>query len=70
VSLARDIAQDLIGMFVADARLSISILALVPIAWVFAAGLSPLLAGGVLVLGCLAVLVSAVAQEARERVRR
>jgi hypothetical protein len=70
VSLARDIAQDLIGMFVADARLSISILALVPIAWVLAAGLSPLLAGGVLVLGCLAVLVSAVAQEARERVRR
>jgi hypothetical protein len=69
VSLVRDIVKDLIGMFVADARLSISILVLVPIVWVLATGLSPLLAGGVLVLGCLAVLVSAVAHEAREKVR-
>ncbi len=50
-------------MFVADARLSVSILVLVLIVWALAARLSPLLAGGVLVFGCLAVLVSTVAHE-------
>ncbi len=70
MTLARDIVKELVGMFVADARLSVSILILVLIAWALAASLSPLLAGGILVLGCLAVLVSTVAHEARERVRR
>ena len=70
MSLALDIAKELLGMFVADVRLSISIFILVPIVWALATKLSPLLAGGVLVLGCLAVLVSTVAHEARERVRR
>jgi hypothetical protein len=70
MSLALDIAKELLGMFVADVRLSISILILVPIFWALATKLSPLLAGGMLVLGCLAVLVSTVAHEARERVRR
>jgi hypothetical protein len=70
MSLARDIAKELVGMFVADARLSVSILILVLIVWALAARLSPLLAGGMLILGCLTVLVSAVAHEAREKVRR
>jgi hypothetical protein len=70
MNLARDIAKELLGMFVADVRLSISILVLVLIVWALATKLSPLLAGGMLVLGCLAVLVSTVAHEARERVRR
>ncbi len=70
MNLARDIAKELLGMFIVDARLSISILILIPIVWALATRLSPLLAGGMLVLGCLAVLVSTVAHEARERVRR
>jgi hypothetical protein len=70
MSLARDIAKELVGMFVADARLSVSILILVLIVWALAARLSPLLAGGLLVFGSLAVLVSTVAHEGRERVRR
>ena len=70
MSLTRDIAKELVGMFVADPRLSVSILVLVLIVWALAARLSPLLAGGMLVLGCLAVLVNTVAHEARERVRR
>ena len=70
MSLTRDIAKELVGMFVADPRLSVSILVLVLIVWALAARLSPLLAGGVLVLGCLAVLVSTVAHEAGERARR
>ena len=70
MSLARDIAKELVGMFVADARLSVSILILVPIAGALASGLSPLLAGGVFVLGCLTVLVSTVVHEAREKVGR
>jgi hypothetical protein len=69
MTLARDIAKELVGMFVADARLSVSILVLVLIVWALAARLSPLLAGGVFVLGCLTVLVATVAYEARERVR-
>ena len=70
MNLARDIAKELLGMFVADARLSITILVLFLIIWALATKLSPLLAGGMLVLGCLAVLVSTVAHEARERVHR
>lgn len=70
MSLARDIAKELVGMFVADARLSVSILTLVLIVWALAARLSPLLAGGLLVFGCLAVLISTVAHEGRKRVRR
>ena len=70
MNLARDIAKELLGMFIVDARLSISILILIPIVWALATKLSPLLAGGMLVLGCLAVLVSTVAHETRERVRR
>lgn len=65
--LARDIAKELVDMFVADARLSVSILVLVLIVWALAARLSPLLAGGVFVLGCLTVLVATVAYEAREK---
>ena len=45
MNLARDIAKELVGMFVADARLSVSILFLVPTVGVLAAWLSPLLAG-------------------------
>lgn len=67
MSLVRDIAAELISMFIADARLSVSLLFLVLIVWVLAATLPPLLAGSVLVLGCLAVLVAAVAHEAKER---
>jgi hypothetical protein len=70
MSLARDVAKALAGMFAADARLSVSILILVLIVWVLAATLSPLLAGGMLVLGCLTVLVGTVAHEARQKARR
>ena len=69
MSLARDIATELAGMFVADARLSVSILILVLIVWALATRLPPLFAGSVLVLGCLAVLVATVAHEAKERGR-
>ncbi len=55
-------------MSIVDARLSISILILIPIVWALATKLSPLLAGGMLVLGCLAVLVGTVRRETRERI--
>lgn len=69
MSLARDIAKELVGMFVADARLSIWILVLVLTVWALAR-LSPLLAGGALVIGCFVVLLGTVAREARQRVHR
>lgn len=68
MNLARDIAKELVGMFIVDVRLSISILVLVPIAWALAGSLSLLLAGGMLAIGCLAVLVGTVTRQACERI--
>ena len=68
MNLARDIANELVGMFVADGRLSISIFVMVLIVWALATKLSPLLAGGALVIGCLAVPVGTVRRETRERI--
>lgn len=67
--LLRDIAAELLGMFLADARLSIGILALVAIV----AGLTgshtvaPLIGGGALLVGCLVILVVAAWRESRHR---
>ncbi len=69
MTLLRDIASELFGMFLADARLSAAIAALV----LFVAGLTrslavePLIAGGALLVGCLAILVEAAFREARRR---
>ena len=69
MNLIADVARELLGMFLADARLTLSTLALVALvaALVVALGAAPLLGGGVLLLGCLAILVEAAAREARRR---
>lgn len=68
--LLRDIAGELVGMFVADAKLSGAILLLVA-ATAFLVDLSgmlpPLLGGALLLLGCLAILVGVTALEARRQ---
>jgi len=69
MTLLRDIAGELIGMFVADARLSGAIVALVAvvaglIVWV---GLPPAIGGGGLLAGSLLILVEAAWREARRR---
>lgn len=64
-----EVLQELAGMFIADARLALSILALILLIAVltFGVGLAPLVCGGLLVLGCILILIEAVFREARQR---
>jgi hypothetical protein len=69
MSLLREVAGELLGMFLADARLSGAILALVALVAALVLGLNvnPALAGGLLLAGSLAILVEAALREARRR---
>lgn len=69
MSILRDVLAELFGMFVADARLTAAILAVVVLValMIEAGGVAPLLAGAVLLTGCLCVLVVAVMAAARKR---
>jgi hypothetical protein len=66
MSIITEVAKELLGMFIADARLTTATLVLVAIVagLVVALRVAPLLGGGVLLLGCLAILVEAVVREA------
>jgi len=68
MSIIGDVCQELLGMFLADARLTIATLSLVAmVAGLVVAVRDPLLAGGVLLFGCLAIVVEAARREARQR---
>lgn len=69
MSIIVEVAKELLGMFLADARLTTGTLVLVGIvgALVVAVHVEPLLGGGLLLLGCLAILVEAALREARRR---
>jgi hypothetical protein len=69
MSIIGDVAKELLGMFLADARLTTAILLLVVGlgGLIFVVQIEPLVAGGVLLVGCLAILVEAALREARER---
>lgn len=69
MTLLRDIVRELAGMFVADARLTGAILALVSIVagLVLWTGVPPLIGGAGLLAGSLLVLVEAACREARRR---
>ncbi|EFI52885.1 MULTISPECIES: hypothetical protein [Bacteria] len=68
MSILVDVAKELLGMFLADARLATATLLLVAIVAALLAGhVEPLLGGAVLLLGCLALLVEATVREARHR---
>jgi hypothetical protein len=72
MTLLREIASELVGMFLADARLSGAVVALVSIVaglilWV---GVQPLVCGGGLLAGSLLILVEAACREARLRDRK
>jgi hypothetical protein len=71
VTILRDVAAELVGMFLGDARLALATLLLVAVAGVLARWQgAPLLAGGVLLLGCLAIVVGAAVHRARREARR
>ncbi len=67
MSIVRDVAKELLGMFLADARLTTTILILVAVVAALAVGLrvNPILCGGLLLAGSLQIVVAAVLREAR-----
>jgi hypothetical protein len=67
VTILKDVIAELIGMFVGDIRVTVAILAVVAAAaaLIDLAGVHPLLAGGVLLCGCLAVVIAGVVWAAR-----
>lgn len=71
MTLLRDIVNELIGMFLADVRLTTAILVLVLIVagLTLSLGVAPLIGGGTLLVGCLVILVEAAVRETRRRRR-
>jgi hypothetical protein len=70
MALLKDLGAEVIGMFLADARLSVAVLVVVAIAALLVESLEthPLVGGAVLVLGTLLVLLAGVRRAAwRER---
>lgn len=69
MSILKDVLSELFGMFVADARLTVSILALIGAAALLinATSLRPLAGGAFLLLGSIAVLFLSVRREAFRR---
>lgn len=68
MTLLRDIASELVGMFLADAKLSGAILLLVAaVAYLvdMSGMITPLVGGAALLVGCLLILVSVAVFEAR-----
>jgi len=62
MTILKEVLAELIGMFIGDARLSVAILAVVAaVALLIEIGhIEPLIGGGVLLIGCLLVLLAAV----------
>jgi len=69
MSLLRDVAHELLGMFLTDARLTVAILALVALVagLILKLGVDSLVSGGILLAGCLGILVEAAVRETRRR---
>ncbi len=69
MSIIIDVLKELLSMFVADARLSLAILLLVAVVAIIVSGFpgQPALGGGLLLFGCIAILIEAVRREARAR---
>ncbi|MET4103318.1 Flp pilus assembly protein TadB [Roseovarius sp. MBR-78] len=69
MNILKDVFSELFSMFVADARLTATILATVALAalLIVATSLPPLAGGLVLLLGCIAVLFLSVRREAKRR---
>ncbi|NDV87407.1 hypothetical protein GTW51_11925 [Aurantimonas aggregata] len=69
MTILRDVLAELFGMFVGDARLTAAVLLVVAIAaaLIDLGDVPPLIGGGVLLVGCLVVLIGAVMRAARRQ---
>jgi hypothetical protein len=65
MDILKDVAKELLAMFLADFRLTFSILILVAIAGISVDWLYPIVGGAILVVGIVLILVEAVAREAK-----
>jgi hypothetical protein len=67
MTMLKQIASEIVGMFVGDVRLSLAILGTVALtaALVAVPGLDPLIGGGVLLVGSVAVLVTSIRRSSR-----
>ena len=67
MTMLKELAAELIGMFVGETQLTISILAIVAAVGSLVAfiDLDPLLGGAALLFGCLALLIESVCRSAR-----
>lgn len=67
MTILKDVFAELFGMFVGDVRLTVAVLAVVGVAaaLIDLGDFTPLIGGGVLLVGCLIVLIGAVARTAR-----
>jgi hypothetical protein len=67
MTMLKELAAELIGMFVAESRLTIAVLVIVAAAGslVDFASLNPLAGGAVLLFGCLILLIESVCRAAR-----
>ena len=65
--MLKELAAELVGMFVGETRLTISVLAIIALVGSLAdfIGLDPLLGGAVLLLGSVTLLVESVLRGAR-----
>jgi hypothetical protein len=72
MSIIGEVFKELFAMFLADVRLTFATLVLVAIVGALVDGLEvePLLAGSVLLLGCLGILVGTASREAKDRAHR
>ena len=67
MTILKELAAELLGMFVAEKRLAMAVLAIVAVAGslVDFAGLNPLVGGAILLFGCLTLLIESVCRSAR-----
>ncbi len=71
MTMLKEIAAELIGMFMGDARLTLAVLAVVASAatLINLAGVDPLGAGAILLVGCLGLLIENVHRSARPGIK-
>ena len=69
MSVFAEVIKELIGMFIADRRLALSIFILVAVVALLASvqWVEPVFCGSLLLFGCLVILIEAVLREARNR---
>ena len=67
MTMLKELAAGLVGMFVAEKRLAIAVLAIVALAGslVDLAGFNPLVGGAVVLFGCIFLLIESVCRAAR-----